>query len=198
MRIGAVAVLISMAITLVVPRAAEALVYDIDLTADMAAFTAAGGFALSPCDACGESGFVSPFFSFPLGGTVNFGQVTIFPISIPGFANEESTQETSILYSTSNIWVAFEGPVEDGTIPQMNTNEVFCPVPLVQSCVGIPVTYQLTYQVPTGDMIRLSWYGSYSYVAPVPELSTWPMLLIGFAGIGLTTYRRRKSAMLAA
>jgi hypothetical protein len=32
----------------------------------------------------------------------------------------------------------------------------------------------------------------------VPEPSTWAMLLIGFAGIGLMTYRRRKSAMLAA
>jgi hypothetical protein len=35
-------------------------------------------------------------------------------------------------------------------------------------------------------------------VAPVPEPSTWAMMLLGFAGIGAMTYRRRKSAMLAA
>jgi hypothetical protein len=32
----------------------------------------------------------------------------------------------------------------------------------------------------------------------VPESSTWAMMILGFAGIGAMTYRRRKSAMLAA
>jgi PEP-CTERM motif len=32
----------------------------------------------------------------------------------------------------------------------------------------------------------------------VPEPSTWAMMILGFAGIGAMTYRRRKSAMLAA
>jgi hypothetical protein len=31
-------------------------------------------------------------------------------------------------------------------------------------------------------------------VPPVPELSTWAMLLLGFAGIGFVTYRRRLTA----
>jgi PEP-CTERM motif len=35
-------------------------------------------------------------------------------------------------------------------------------------------------------------------VAAVPEPSTWAMMILGFAGIGAMTYRRRKSAMLAA
>jgi hypothetical protein len=35
-------------------------------------------------------------------------------------------------------------------------------------------------------------------VAAVPEPSTWAMLLIGFAAVGYTTYRRRKIAALAA
>jgi hypothetical protein len=29
-------------------------------------------------------------------------------------------------------------------------------------------------------------------VAPVPEISTWAMMIVGFAGIGLMNYRRRK------
>jgi hypothetical protein len=32
----------------------------------------------------------------------------------------------------------------------------------------------------------------------VPEPSTWAMMILGFAGIGAMTYRRRKGAMLAA
>jgi hypothetical protein len=35
-------------------------------------------------------------------------------------------------------------------------------------------------------------------VAAVPEPSTWAMAILGFVGIGAMTYRRRKSAMLAA
>jgi PEP-CTERM motif-containing protein len=35
-------------------------------------------------------------------------------------------------------------------------------------------------------------------VAAVPEPSTWAMLILGFAGIGFMTYRRRKIATLAA
>jgi hypothetical protein len=35
-------------------------------------------------------------------------------------------------------------------------------------------------------------------IATVPEPSTWAMMILGFAGIGAMTYRRRKSAMLAA
>jgi PEP-CTERM motif len=35
-------------------------------------------------------------------------------------------------------------------------------------------------------------------IAAVPEPSTWAMMILGFLGIGTMTYRRRKSAMLAA
>ena len=34
-------------------------------------------------------------------------------------------------------------------------------------------------------------------VAAVPEPSTWAMMILGFAGIGYVTYRRRKTAALA-
>ena len=34
-----------------------------------------------------------------------------------------------------------------------------------------------------------------STVAPVPEPSTWAMMILGFAGIGFMTYRQRKRRM---
>ena len=35
-------------------------------------------------------------------------------------------------------------------------------------------------------------------MAPVPEASTWAMMILGFAGIGFVAYRRRNTAALAA
>ena len=50
--------------------------------------------------------------------------------------------------------------------------------------------------IPIGD-IALS-FGPPENVQAVPEPSTWAMMILGFAGIGAMTYRRRKSAMLSA
>jgi hypothetical protein len=35
-------------------------------------------------------------------------------------------------------------------------------------------------------------------IAAVPEPSTWAMMILGFAGVGYMTYRRRKPEMLTA
>jgi len=35
-------------------------------------------------------------------------------------------------------------------------------------------------------------------VAPVPEPSTWAMMILGFAGVGFIAYRRRKTTVLGA
>ena len=44
-----------------------------------------------------------------------------------------------------------------------------------------------------------SVYTNYAFTAAVPESSTWAMLLLGFAGIGFMTYRRKsKPALMAA
>jgi hypothetical protein len=40
---------------------------------------------------------------------------------------------------------------------------------------------------------QLTTFGS----AQFPEPSTWAMMILGFAGIGAMTYRRRKSVALA-
>ena len=41
---------------------------------------------------------------------------------------------------------------------------------------------------------REDWYGfTVGVQSAVPEPSTWAMMILGFAGIGLMTYRRRKS-----
>ena len=47
--------------------------------------------------------------------------------------------------------------------------------------------------------LRENVYGeSLQNVAPVPEPSTWAMMILGFTGVGFIAYRRRKTASLAA
>jgi hypothetical protein len=51
------------------------------------------------------------------------------------------------------------------------------------------------YEVETNNTIGTD---TFTLTAAVPEPSTWVMMILGFVGIGKMTYRRRKSAMLAA
>ena len=54
---------------------------------------------------------------------------------------------------------------------------------------------------PSGRHAALYFEGTVSFdtVSPVPEPSTWAMMLLGFAGVGLIAYRRKsKPAALAA
>lgn len=52
----------------------------------------------------------------------------------------------------------------------------------------------ISWTNPTAE----NWYGfTVGVQSPVPEPSTWAMMILGFAGIGLLIYRRRKSAALA-
>jgi hypothetical protein len=58
---------------------------------------------------------------------------------------------------------------------------------------GVGGDYTLGLELPSG----LSVVGE-QRIASVPEPSTWAMLLIGFAGIGFATYRRKSKRALMA
>jgi hypothetical protein len=49
---------------------------------------------------------------------------------------------------------------------------------------------------PTTTSFAVGLYGE--QVAPIPEPSTWAMMMLGFAGIGFMAYRRRSGAVLVA
>jgi PEP-CTERM motif len=54
-------------------------------------------------------------------------------------------------------------------------------------------TFSLLYEIPDGaTAYQIGWDGPGIYTAAVPEPSTWAMLLIGFAGMGAFSYRRRQ------
>jgi hypothetical protein len=60
------------------------------------------------------------------------------------------------------------------------------------------VMIRLTLLVQGGQMLDFEHYrldiGAVPQVAAVPELSTWFMMIIGFAGVGTLAYRKRSSA----
>ena len=60
------------------------------------------------------------------------------------------------------------------------------------AAAGGPFQFTGTYRL--GDTTGSGTFN----VSAVPEPSTWAMMILGFAGIGFMTYRRRQSAMTAA
>jgi hypothetical protein len=52
---------------------------------------------------------------------------------------------------------------------------------------------------PNGGPTQVQFAGDVTFTAPVPEISTWAMMILGFAGVGCVAYRRKsKPALMAA
>ncbi|MEH2535965.1 hypothetical protein V1277_004735 [Bradyrhizobium sp. AZCC 1588] len=133
-------------------------------------------------------GFQSAFYQFVPGDVVDLGWVTIFPIETYDSRSGVTVSATSSLPS-----VAFDSskPAFGGIIDRSEYKSctILEPVCVIDPPVPTTVT-QLLYTIPQGgDGIQVSWYGPYAYVAPIPEPSTWAMLLIGFAGVGYLACR---------
>jgi hypothetical protein len=152
-----------------------------------------------PCSICDHSGgFISTVYSFQPGDVVDFGSVTIFPLMSEAYNGGGSWTAGEV---SSNVGVSFDllrAPmtgVADSSFCLYTYPATSCSFQVVP-----PNIVDLTYAIPDGaDSIQLAWFGHYSYVAPdVPELSTWAMMILGFAGVGFMAYRRsRKSSAMA-
>jgi hypothetical protein len=51
--------------------------------------------------------------------------------------------------------------------------------------------YKATNDIVACDDVK------FAYVSPVPQPSTWAMMILGFAAIGFMAYRRNKMALTA-
>ena len=58
------------------------------------------------------------------------------------------------------------------------------------------------FRFSNGDLIEVgSGFnnpGAWTMASPVPEPTTWAMMILGFAGVGFVAYRRRKVSALGA
>lgn len=148
-----------------------------------------GGASFSPLSIVPSSGgFETQLYTFQPGDTINFGSITFTPF-VTSF-NTSGVVQPFI----GGVVVSF-GPIALQEVqPQLDGEPCFlvCTNPLPP-----PVTDSLVFTIPdNADQIQLAWLdGAYSgpNVTAVPEPSTWAMLLIGFAGIGFTAYRTKRS-----
>jgi hypothetical protein len=138
---------------------------------------------------CAPSNYLSPLYQVSPGDIVDFGTVTINPIIFFGA-------------SYTPVFIYNFGPVDFSEIDADRSLYGVCPLnsPLCTPLSPGALTVSLTFTIPNGDSeIQLGWSSPYAYTAPmVPEISTWAMLLIGFAGIGFMAYRRKSKPALTA
>ena len=133
-------------------------------------------FSWTPVPGLPYDPFTGPFFGFFITVRVNDGQ-----FQSCSFSQAESRCTRTLLNLPFDVF-DFDGD-GDGT---MNISPVLQLTNVTISDFDIAIT------LPDGFAIVSP------QVAAVPEPSTWAMLLIGFAGIGYLTYRRRHSPLIVA
>jgi hypothetical protein len=144
--------------------------------------------------------FLSPVYTVGFGDTVDFGTAYLAPDFIDGRSNCFSTNScfSNYAYKISFLTNASDGlataPFDLALVSGSTASLEYCPnfdCPLVV----IPLLFNLPSNV---DAIQFAFQGSaLSITAPVPEPSTWAMLLIGFAGLAFAGYRRRHGTPIA-
>jgi hypothetical protein len=206
---------------------AGATVYNVDIFGPLPNGVSQGPSGSASTNACSATtcagGFNAAvsFYAQP-GDVINFGSLTLGSFIFGDGRQQHVTQYVdengqlqfafgtpTALYSgslgVSNIYVPF---IQLNYSPNASCNSGV-PSCLPSLYAGISTyTVELQFTLTSSGFIELGWTSPYTYIPPtsigavvaepVPEPSTWAMLLIGFAGVGLITYRRRSKAALIA
>jgi hypothetical protein len=136
--------------------------------------------------------------SFPIAGTYSgdfgFGSNSLGAIAADNYGILGSAQITQFINTFSGVFPTFPdtsftytlglGDVSSGTLLVQNFGRI----------QNIPIQTNPGFL----DAINFSVETVSYSVSAVPELSTWAMILIGFTGVGVMAYRRKKNAALAA
>ncbi|WP_164938687.1 PEPxxWA-CTERM sorting domain-containing protein [Bradyrhizobium guangdongense] len=148
--------------------------------------------------------FLSPKYTVGFGDTVDFGTAYLSPdyLDLRSFnpcVEHDSCftdQDTALAFSLTNGTGGLATPPFDiselGTLPPLlnliYNNEELCPG-LV--CPAIPI--RLLFTLPADvNGVQFFFQGSgLSIAAPVPEPSTWVMMIFGFVALGTARHRRK-------
>jgi hypothetical protein len=93
------------------------------------------------------------------------------------------TNNTALSFSLANL-IATEGPLSGASFSGLTSGSFLAGVSPYSLTIGMDIS-RSTAGTSTGDL-------NFS-VAPVPEPSTWAMMILGFAGIGFMAYRRKQN-----
>lgn len=154
--------------------------------------------------------FFSPIYTFGFGDQLNFGTALVAPdyvdgrggpCGIDGFPNCSTSAGYAVYFLTNGVGGPTSVPFDISDYPASigGVIEVMC----TPDCP--PAEISLRFDLPAdSNGIQLLFQGTGVTITPpavtaaVPEPSTWTMMILGFAGAGFLTYRRRKGAALAA
>jgi hypothetical protein len=142
-----------------------------------------------PCYCSTSAGFLSQTYWFAPGDVVDFGHVTIYPLEAYSstFPRPYDPAPPRV-FVLSSVGVSY-----NYSIPNPPPTTITFEIP------PDPFSVDLIFTILEGSsQITLGWYGTYDYVAPVPEAATWTMMIVGFAGIGFMIHRQRETIALAA
>ena len=156
------------------------------------------GFTTNGIAGTGGNGivFMSPVYSVQPNSTVDFGTAFLLPDEIDG---RTGCFLFNSCFSQYSFRFDFLSRPEDGltTAPFESDGTfdfVFC-----DNGVCPPATIRLTFGIPSDiHAIQFLFQGTeLAIAAPVPEPSTWAMLLLGFAGLSLARRCRARTAASA-
>jgi PEP-CTERM motif len=148
-----------------------------------------------PCY-CNTSIYYSPIVSVPIGTTVDFGQVTTY--AYESGLTPDAGPDQQLFFLISSVAASYDPlskPFPGNSFTSCDQGDTAC----ITNALSWSDTFDLKFSSSTGT-VQIGWFGdSYGYsppalASPVPEPSTWAMLLIGFAAIGFAGYRRSRRA----
>jgi PEP-CTERM motif len=144
---------------------------------------------------CASGGLQTPFHAYSPGDIVDFGAVTLSTqIFCDGRGGGCEAFSPNLVVVYGNVPIVqpnnpFGLLIEAGACNEYSSPG--CPNSLPRQTE----TYDLTFTIPDNATgIELGWSTPALYIPPVPEPSTWAMLLIGFAGIGFAGWHRTRLA----
>ena len=155
----------------------------------IAGYTGAGGDQL-------YLGYQSPIydlssFGIPTGSTIIFGDLDLHYLPYSDQYGDTALWVPSYIVGSQQAMLG----ITQGCNPSFGhscSSPTLPPDLMVQLETSYTPDLQFSYTPGTFTPIELD-----SAVQAVPEISTWAMLLIGFAGIAFTTYRRQRAGRLS-
>lgn len=179
---------------------AEATTYDVNLAPNGVFNASQIGFDTGIGVFGVQFGYLTPFYSFNPGDVVDFGTITI------GLA--AAGDQYGGLSIVPGEVVAFYSPFQQGYIQDPQFYPIGCNTysnPNCSSSIASIIAAQpaqpqnLIYTIPIdGSGVQIAILNMVQYTPPVPEPSTWAMMILGFACLGFLAYRRRPQLSFAA
>jgi PEP-CTERM motif len=162
---------------------------------------------LAPGDTNEIWGFLPGFGNFPTSGPhgnlASYDYDDEWGNTPPGFTSPNCTVGAALCSLVGNFSVTFNATVSGGTFNGDGVSSVFSPTTnFTGGFVGWEGLDPTGLSETSFDAHSGSITGTLAEInlgsAPIPEPSTWAMMLLGFAGLGYAGYRANKGARSAA